>query len=116
MAPVLDNPYLPFVRLSETVPWQREILALVEEARQCGAHERPEYPIRVRYLLSRSFSLIANHSEMLENEADYLTKCRQDELRIKKALRFIERNHATAITLDDIAGSAAVSSGQGRRS
>ena len=110
MAPVLDNPRLPFVRLSATVPWQREILELVEEAWQCGAHERPEYPIRVRYLLSRSFSLIVKHSEMLENEADYLTKYRQDELRIKKALRFIERNHAAAITLGEIAGSAAVSS------
>jgi AraC-like DNA-binding protein len=54
--------------------------------------------------------LIVNHADSLEDEADYMSKYQREELRIKKALIFIERNYAAAITLDDIAESAAVSS------
>ena len=110
MVPVLNNQCLPFIRLTTTASWQREILALAEEAWQYGAYEKPDYPIYVRYLLSRSFSLIVNHAESLEDEADYLSKYQREELRTKKALIFIESNYAAAITLDDIAESAAVSS------
>ncbi len=115
VVPVLGNPCLPFIRLAAAVPWQQEILTLVEEAWQCGAYEKPDYPIHVRYLLSRSLSLIADHSEVLENEADDMSKYQREELRIKKALLFIERNYMDAITLDDIAESAGISSSTGLR-
>ena len=107
--PVLNNPHIPFVRLSERIPWQNELLTMAENAWQFGAYEKKDYPIHVRYLLSRSFALIASHAETLGREFTYTDKYQRDELRIKKALLFIEGNYGSSITLEEIASSASVS-------
>ena len=89
--------------------WQKEFLYLAEFAWNCGAYDKENYPIQVRYCLSRSFSLIAANAEIIESELRYTGKYQHDELRIKKALLFIERNYAEDITIDDIARSAEIS-------
>ena len=109
VAPVLGNPHLPFIRLTETVPWQKEILSMAEVAWQYGAYEKSEYPIHVRYLLSRCIALIAGQAESFANKTTYSDKDRRDELRIKKALLFIDKNYGAPITLDEIAASASAS-------
>ena len=107
--PVLNNPDIPFVRLTGRIPWQNELLTMAENAWQAGAYETKDYPVHVRYLLSRSLALIAGHAETSGAESTYTGRYRRDELRIKKALLFIERNYGSAITLGEIAASAAVS-------
>jgi AraC-like DNA-binding protein len=109
VAPVLGNPCIPFVKLESAISWQQEILTLVEEAWQSGAYEKSEYPIFVRYLLSRALSSIVNHLKTLENEVDSMSRYQREELRIKKALLFIERNYMDTIALDDISRSAGIS-------
>ena len=107
--PVLNNPHIPFVRLSERMPWQHELLTMAENAWQIGAYEKKDYPIHVRYLLSRSLALIAGHAETLGRESTYTDRYQRDELRVKRALLFIEMNYGSAVTLGEIAASASVS-------
>lgn len=107
--PVLNNPYIPFVRLAETVPWQNELLIKIESAWQYGAYEKKDYPIHVRHFLSQAFALIASHAETIGKETTYTDRYQRDELRIKKALLFIERNYSSAVTLEEIAASVSVS-------
>ena len=109
VAPILGNSRLPYIRLSPSVPWQKECLNLVETAWNFGAYDKENYPIQVRYCLSQAFSQIAANAAILESEPRYTGKYQRDELRIKKALLFIEQNYAEDITIDDIAQSAGIS-------
>lgn len=109
IAPVLGNPHIPYIRFSSAVPWQKELLALAEEAWNYGAYEKVDYPIKVRYCLSQTFALIAAHGDVLETDLYYTDKYQRDELRVKKALLFIEKNYDASITIDDISDSAGIS-------
>ena len=104
--PVFKNSRLPFLRMSSSVPWQREMLHLADGAWNSGGHETEDYPLVVRSCLSRAFSLIRHHMDPPESEFRYTARFQQDEERIKKALVFIEKNYAAPITINDIAGSA----------
>lgn len=83
VAPVLGSSRLPYIRLSASVPWQKEFLALAERAWRCGAYDRENYPIEVRNCLSRALSLIGAHADVAESELRYTGKYRRDELRRK---------------------------------
>ena len=107
--PVLENDRLPFLRLSSSVAWQREILRLADAAWYSGGYETEDYPLMVRSCLSKAFSLISHHMNDLEDELPWPGKFRHDEERIKQALIFIEENYGESITIEDIAGSANVS-------
>ena len=108
IAPVLGNPRLPFIRLTPSVPWQKELLRLAETAWDFGAYDKADYPIQVRSCLTRAFSLITANLDGIENELRYTGKYQRDELRVKKALLFIERNYDSAVLIDDIAASAGI--------
>lgn len=107
--PVLNNPHIPFVQLSRTTSWHQELLTMAENAWQIGAYEKKDYPIHVRHLLSQCLALIASYAETIGKETTYTDKYQRDELRIKKALLYIERNYGSAVTLEEIAASASVS-------
>ena len=109
MAPTLGNPNLPLIKLSSSIPWQKEILKLSDNAWTQGAYEKKDYPIHVREQLTRVFAIISSHMELLQNESVYTDRFHKDELRIKKCLTFIENNFASSITIDDIAKSADIS-------
>ncbi|MBR2257000.1 MAG: helix-turn-helix transcriptional regulator [Blautia sp.] len=109
VTPVLNNPQIPFIRLTPSIPWEKEVLILAENVWQWGAYEKKDFPIYVRHWLSQSFAMIADMTETMEGETHYTDKYRRDELRVKKALRFIELNYGEAITLSEIASSAAIS-------
>ena len=109
VAPVLGNPHIPFLRLTSSVPWQKELLLLAEKAWIQGAYEEKAYPINVRHNLGLAFSLITDNIGTMETEAFYTSSFQRDELRIKKILVYIERNCGSAITVEDIAGSANIS-------
>lgn len=104
--PILGRRELPFIRLTSSVPWQREVLRLAESAWEMGACEKKDYPLHVRHCLALAFSLLVDHAPGLESEVRYTEKDRRDELRIKKALTFLEHNYDSAVTIEDIAESA----------
>ena len=109
LEPLLDDPQLPFVRFSASVPWQKEILSRSEKAWESGAYDKEDYPIRVPCLLGEVFADLTRHIGLVKSELCYTGKYQRDELRIKKALLFIEMNYRNAITIEDIADSAGVS-------
>lgn len=104
--PILGKPDLPFVRLTSDLPWQKEILRLADAAWDAGAYEKKDYPLHVRHCLSLAFSLLVDHAPGLEAEVRYTEKNRRDELRIKKALVYLEQNYDSSVTIEDIAASA----------
>jgi AraC-like DNA-binding protein len=107
--PVLENNQLPFLQLSSSVTWQKEILRLAETAWNSGGYETADYPLVVRSCLSKAISLISHHMGDLESEFHFTDRFRHDEERIKQALVFIESNYGESVTIDDIAKSANVS-------
>ena len=107
--PLLGDPQLPFVRLSSAVMWQKEILDCSEKAWDSGAYDKEDYPIHVPFLLGKVFAGLTRYADLVKSELHYTGKYQRDELRIKKALLFIEMNYGKAITIEDIADSAGVS-------
>ena len=107
--PILKKQALPFIKLNSNISWQNDILQLSNCAWLNGAYEKTDYPITVRHSLTRVFSLIKNHIDLLENETEFTDKAKQDELRIKKILFFIENNYSSIITIADIAKSVDIS-------
>ena len=109
VVPVLGNPQIPFLRLTPSVAWQKDILYLAELAWKQGAYESKDYPLSVRSTLSMAFSCIVNNLDDLENESHYSGAFQRDELRIKKILMYIEKNYDSSITIGSIANSANIS-------
>ena len=107
--PVFKKQALPFIKLSPGISWQKNILQLSNDAWLTGAYEKTDYPITVRHNLTRVFSLIKSNIDLIENETEFTDKAKQDELRIKKILFFIENNYHTTITIANIAKSGDIS-------
>ena len=107
--PIFKKQALPFIKLSPGISWQNSILQLSNDAWLNGAYEKTDYPITIRHNLTRIFSLIKSNIDSLENETEFTHKAKQDELRIKKILFFIENNYPTTITIADIAKSGDIS-------
>ena len=107
--PIFKKQALPFIKLSPGISWQNSILQLSNDAWLNGAYEKTDYPITIRHNLTRVFSLIKSNIDLLENETEFTDKAKQDELRIKKILFFIENNYPTTITIADIAKSGDIS-------
>lgn len=107
--PILKKQAFPFIKLSPGISWQNSILRLSNDAWLNGAYEKTDYPITVRHNLTRVFSLIKSNIDLIENETEFTDKAKQDELRIKKILFFIENNYHTTITIADIAKSGDIS-------
>lgn len=101
--PILKKQALPFIKLSPGISWHNDILQLSNDAWLNGAYEKTDYPITVRHNLTRIFCLIKSNIDLIENETEFTDKAKQDELRIKKILFFIENNYPTTITIADIA-------------
>ena len=109
VAPLLDSSRLSCIRLTPSVLWQKELLDLAEKAWDYGAYEREDYPIKVRSCMMQAFSLIRNYSALSGEESSITAAYLRDEVRIKKALLFVEQNYSEDITIDDIAKSAEIS-------
>ena len=107
--PILQNHSLPFVRLTSSIPWQKEILRLADLAWDYGAYDKKDYLLQVRFCLGMAFSLLCDHAAEMEVEFRDSEKYRRDELRIKKALSYIEQNYDSGITIESIADSANIS-------
>jgi len=107
--PIFKKQALPFIKLSPGISWQNSIIQLSNDVWLTGAYEKTDYPITVRHNLTKVFSLIKSNIDLIENETEFTDKAKQDELRIKKILFFIENNYPTMITIADIAKSGDIS-------
>ncbi len=108
VAPILSHKNLPFIKLSPTISWQREILSLAEKAWISGVHENIDYPLTVRSSLTKIGSILVRNINT-EIEHPFTSKTQRDELRIKKTLYYIETHFREQITIDEIASSANIS-------
>ncbi len=106
--PILSHENLPFIKLSPSISWQKEILSLTEKAWTNGAHEKTDYPLTVRSSLTKIATLLVRNIDA-ETEHPFTSKTQRDELRIKKTLYFIETNFREQITIEEIAASANIS-------
>lgn len=107
--PVLRNPCLPYIRLSPSVPWEKEMLDLAEKAWKSGAYDQDGSPIQVRSSLTQVLYLIASHMNMLKQELQSVHVSQRDEDRIKKAILFIREHYSEEIMIQNIASSADIS-------
>lgn len=104
----LQHPGAPaYFLLSETVPWQAEVLARLWESWHAVNEEPEDYENRVRYLLSAALHTITTHCPTEE-----CCVSRQEQVaarRMKRMLRFVEEHYAEELTVKCIADSAALS-------
>ena len=107
--PIWKNPALPCIHLKPDIPWQKDILAAGEQAFEAGAWEQTDFPMIVRDQVTRIFSVLVKNQESLSQGLSFTDRDRENELRIKKTLTFIETHYAEKITIEDIAGSADIS-------
>lgn len=108
VAPILFHENLPFIKLSPTIPWQKEILSCAEKAWSSGAYEKRDYPLSVRSSLTKICTLLMRNIDT-EIEHPFMSKMQKEELRIKKTLSYIERHFREQITIENIASSANIS-------
>ena len=93
--------------LDGSQPWHAAALEQIERAWQEGAANAPGYEFRVRAALSELVFLLASHLPTIESHAS--EKAQRDGERIKQMLQYIQLNFAEALTVSDIAASAAIS-------
>ena len=105
--PVIQNKGFGGLRLDKGIPWQRNVLDVLEKAWQTCAQEPAHYDIKVRYTLSTAIALIAEH--MISIQTDISPKHLRDSERIKTMLQYIMDNYGEAIDTTAIARSASVS-------
>lgn len=62
--PTVGNPSLPFIKLSPSVPWQKDIIKYSYNAWTQEAFEKKDFPINVREQLTKVFSIITSHMDL----------------------------------------------------
>lgn len=109
--PVISNHALPALPLSEDVPYQKDILELLQQIIQVNRERQYCYELYTRdYLLRLWILLLERHiREVQDSSKSRDTRISMDEARAKEAIRFIEEHYADPISLDDIADSIHVS-------
>ena len=107
LKPLFDGQTISYIKLVGSVPWQRKILELAEQAWQSGAYERKDYPLTVRNNLSQCVALILENIKRDKFSTSTLSE--KEDTRIKDALNYIEANYKEQITINDIAKCANIS-------
>ena len=99
--PVIQNKGFGGLRLDKGIPWQRNVLDVLDKAWQTCAQEPAHYDIKVRYTLSIAIALIAEH--MISIQTDISPKHLRDSERIKTMLQYTMDNYGEAIDTTAIA-------------
>ena len=108
VAPILSHENLPFIKLSPSISWQKDILSLAEKVWNSGAHEKMDFPLTVRNALTKIACLLIRNMDT-ETEHPFTSRTQRDEFRIKKTLYYIESHFREQITIEEIARSANIS-------
>lgn len=105
--PLLSDAASRFVRFSEEVPWQKEALEALESAWQACAQEPPGFEFAVREGVSKLVFLLSRHRPPAKEYPS--EKALRDGERMKAMLRYIQEHCGGALSVAEIARSAAVS-------
>lgn len=105
--PLMENKSLQGFYLSQDIPWQKEILELLEQSWQCFAKESPGYEFTVREGLSKLiFSICTNISAQKNSPSP---KALRDGERMKRMMQYISEHYSEEITIADLAHCAMIS-------
>lgn len=105
--PLTQNHALESLHLKPEIPWQRELLARIEEVWQACAREPYGFEFQVRSALS-DFVLLLQRNTPVSRKAPNVKSLR-DEERIKAMLQFIHDHSADELNTKSIAQAAAIS-------
>lgn len=105
--PLIKDPSMDGFYLSQSIPWQKEALAHIENAWQKMKHEPAGYEFEIRESLSRLIFLLTAHA--LNTKTMPSAKFLRDGERIKIMLQYIQQNFSEKIQISDIADSAMIS-------
>lgn len=113
MCPILNSATLSHLIFSPEVPWQREALEHLRAAYGFGCAEEPGFELKVRNELSEVMLLIFEHcpDAIAQN-----IPVPQEVNRVRRMIDFIDCHYTEPVTLEQIAGAAAVSERQCLRS
>ncbi|WP_028972520.1 AraC family transcriptional regulator [Spirochaeta cellobiosiphila] len=105
--PLINNPQLPVLKLTEEIPWQKSILAGIYQSWEILAYDKFGYELRVRNALSEVIlTLIENHQGQSFPECQ---KDRRNNERLKEILMYIHSHYYEPISLEDIVNVMAMS-------
>lgn len=104
--PLVSDASRGCVYLDKDVPWQRQALGDIERAYQAVAREEPGYEFHTRAALSDLIFLLVAHAQA---GRALPKKALRNADRIKTMLQFVQEHYAEAVSLEDIAASAAIS-------
>lgn len=109
--PVISNHSLTGLPLSEDVPYEKEILHLLQRIIRINKERQYCYELYTKdYLMRLWILLLERHIREIRIPSEAKdARISMDEARAKEAIRFIEEHYADSISLDDIAASIHVS-------
>lgn len=105
--PMLQPGAPAFFLLNEAVPWQRDVLACLQDAWQEVSDEPFDYENRVRYHLSAALRLLGTQCVAGKTKVSQQEQIAAE--RMKQMLRFVEEHYAEELTVEKIAGCVALS-------
>lgn len=100
--PLLENPNLAHLKLTDRIPWQKEILQFISDAHQMSGEKNA--PLHIVSLFLKTWTLLH------ENIGTLATPKVQnaDLFLLKTMMSFVQKHFREKITLADIAASGAV--------
>lgn len=105
--PIIQNKSLRYEYLDHSVSWQADVIADMSKAWSAFAEEPEDYENYIRYLLSKSFRML-NRNWQISAEKITKQECIAAE-RTKVMMQFIHDHYTEELSLEQIAGSAAIS-------
>lgn len=105
--PVIGNPMMQSLHLTQTVFWKKEALELIERAWQAGQQESFGYEFRVREALSEMMLRLRRNLPSEQKKPGI--KAVRDGERIKRMIQFIHDHYGEQLSIQSIAAAAAVS-------
>lgn len=103
-------PDTDFFLMDNTCPWHKEALGCIHEMYQCDCTRSHGYQWKLQILLQRTGYLIYENLDLKKESRPAFGNSRYQRVRV--CLEYIHRNYSHRIRLDDIAGSACVSTSE----
>lgn len=129
--PILNDPSLPHIKLSQYIPWQKQMLLCLFRVYQFLAgdviyavpqlstflsnqshSECPE--LEVHHNLFEFFKILYNHRSELDH-ANIQSQDSKTQIRMQQMVQYIQKHFSEMITLEDLAASASISRSEAGR-
>jgi AraC family transcriptional regulator, melibiose operon regulatory protein len=105
LLPVITSNDLKYVILNETIPWQEKLIDLSNSAIAINFTQKYGYELITKSLICQFWAVLINQLLPSTTISDKKSTMSSDEVRVKKAIVFIEAHYFEQLTLDDIASS-----------